>query len=290
MPHVEHAAQSMFEDIYPLLQDFNNPDLTIEKWRRIFDYRWKSDDTHIGNVLIEKGKIVGFLGTLFSSRSIGGRNVRMCNLTSWIVKDGYRSESLRLVMPLLKLRDHTFTNLTLSDRAGAIMKRLGFMNLDTNVRLIFPLPSFHARSGQESVRIVCDDAEVRSILNPVDLQIHADHSEYGCGRVVIQTEDSYCYLLFTRKKAAPAYGRLPFAHIHYISNRSVFLRHLNAVRMHFLKAQKCWLLMVEERLIGNAPVPLSRTRALRVPKMYKSDTLNSSEVDNLYTEMVVLGL
>jgi hypothetical protein len=60
--------------------------------------------------------------------------------------------------------------------------------------------------------------------------------------------------------------------------------------MHFLKAQKCWLLMVEERLIGNAPVPLSRTRALRVPKMYKSDTLNSSEVDNLYTEMVVLGL
>src|SRR5262245_50374537 len=133
MATVEKATPAMFDDIYPLLLELDKTH-SIEKWRTIFDYQWESGEGYVGYTLVDGRKVVGFNGALFSRRIIGGREVKFCNLTSWIVKEQYRTESLRLVFPILNLKGYTFTNLTMNDRAWDVAKRLGFKNLDANIR------------------------------------------------------------------------------------------------------------------------------------------------------------
>jgi hypothetical protein len=288
MATVEKATPSMFDDIYPLLLELDT--LTREKWRLIFDYQWESDEGHVGYALIDDRKVVGFNGALFSRRIIDGREVRFCNLTSWIVKEQYRSESLRLVFPLLNLKGYTLTNLTMNDRAWSITKRLGFKNLDTNLRLLFPAPSLPEISKQAPPVIVSDPTRIAEILDPANLRIFKDHSRYSCGHLVIQDKSSCCYLLYTGKYFKRYNCQVPYGYIHYISDRSIFLKHLNKINLHFLKSQRYLFLAVDGRLIRNEPIPYSKVYPLKIPKMYKSEILTGEQVDNLYSELVVLGI
>ncbi len=279
----------MFDDIYPLLLDLDNTH-SREKWRSIFDYKWESDEGYVGYALVDDRKVVGFNGTLFSRRIIDGREVRFCNLTSWVVKEQYRSEAMRLVFPILNLRNYTLTNLTMNDKAWSITKRLGFKNLDTNTRLLFPAPELTGTAKEDSMVIVSDQTRITEILDPMNLRIFRDHLQYECGHLVIHDKYSYCYLLYTGKRYKKYNWEIPYGQIHYISNRSVFLKYLNKIKFHFLKNQKYLFLAVDERLIGNKPIPYSKVYQLKIPRMYKSEILTGDQVDNLYSELVVLGL
>ncbi|MCI0387153.1 MAG: hypothetical protein MOB07_00045 [Acidobacteria bacterium] len=289
MATVEKATPAMFDDIYPLLLEL---DIThsMEKWRKIFDYQWESGEGYVGYALVDGRKVVGFNGAIFSRRMIDGREVRFCNLTSWVVREQYRTESLRLVFPILNLKGYTLTNLTMNDRAWDIAKRLGFKNLDTNIRLIFLVPGLSASSKEDPPVIVSDQSRIAEILDPVDLIIFRDHLQYNCGHLVIQDKHGYSYLLYTEKTYKKYNCDVPYVHIQYISNRSVFLKRLNKIKTYFLKSRKYLFLAVDERLIGNRPIPYSKVYQLKIPRMYKSEILTGEQVDNLYSELVVLGL
>ena len=289
MAAVEKVTPAMFEDVYPLLSELEDTH-SREEWRKIFDYQWESDEGYVGFALVDDRKVVGFNGAIFSRRIIGGRGARFCNLTSWIVKEKYRTESMRLVFPVLKLNGYTVTNLTMNDRAWEITRRLGFKNLDTTVRILFPVPGLSATWKEEAPVIVSDRSRIAEILDPVNLKIFIDHSHYNCGHLVVQDQYSYSYIIYTRKRYRKYNCDIPYAHIHYISDRSAFLRRINKIKLYFLKSRKYFFLAVDERLIGNATIPYSKVYQLKVPRMYKSDILSREQIDNLYSELVVLGL
>ena len=289
MAVVEKVTPAMFDDVYPLLSGLEGAH-SWEEWRKIFDYQWESDEGYVGYALFDDRKVVGFNGAIFSRRIIDGREARFCNLTSWIVKEQYRTESLRLVFPFLKLKGYTITNLTMNDRAWEVTRRLGFKNLDTNVRVLFLVPGLSITKKEEAPIIVSDLSRIAEILDPVNLKIFIDHSHYNCGHLVIQDKYGYSYIIYTRKRYRKYNCEFSYAHIHYISDRSAFLRRLNKVKSYFLKSRKYFFLAVDERLIGNATIPYSKTYQLKIPRMYKSDVLSREQVDNLYSELVVLGL
>ncbi|MBO0857525.1 MAG: hypothetical protein J2P21_03540 [Chloracidobacterium sp.] len=289
MTFVEKVTPAMFDDIFPLLLELGG-DHPREKWRKIFDYKWDSDEGYVGYALVDDRKVVGFNGAIFSRRIIDGKEARICNLTSWIVKEQYRTESLRLVFPYLRLKGYTITNLTMNDRAWEVTKRLGYKNLDTNVRLLFPVPGLSATRNEEASLILSDQSRIKETLDPVDLKIFIDHSHYDCGHLVIQSKYGYSYIIYTRKRYRKYNYDFPYAQIHYISDRRSFLRHLNKVKSYFLKTRKYFFLAVDERLIGNASIPYSKSYQLKIPRMYKSDVLCREQVDSLYSELVVLGL
>jgi hypothetical protein len=261
-----------------------------EKWRTIFNYRWESDEGYVGYALVDDRKVVGFNGAIFSQRIIDGREVRFCNLTSWIVKEQYRSESMRLVFPFLSLKGYTLTNLTMNERAWEVTKRLGFKNLDTNIRLLFPVPGLSAFGKEDPPAIVSDQSRIAEILDPVNLRIFRDHLQYNCGHLVIQDKYGYSYILYTGKSYKKYNCSVPYAHIQYISDRSVFLKHIDRIKPYVLKTRKYLFLAVDERLIGNRPIPYSKVYKLKIPRMYRSEILTGEQVDNLYSELVVLGL
>ena len=279
----------MFDDVYPLLSELDGS-YSREKWRKIFDYQWESDEGYVGFALVDDRKVVGFNGAIFSRRIIDGREARFCNLTSWIVKEQYRTESLRLVFPVLKLKGYTITNLTMNERAWEITRRLGFKNLDTTVRILFLVPGLSATRKEEAPVIVSDQSKIAGILDPVNLKIFRDHLYYNCGHLVIQDKYGYSYIVYTRKHYRKYNFDIPYAQIHYISDRSAFLRSLNKIKSYFLKSLKYFFLAVDERLIGNATIPYSKVYQLEIPRMYKSEGLSREQVDSLYSELVVLGL
>jgi hypothetical protein len=289
MTAVEKVTPAMFDDVYPLLSELNSA-RSREKWREIFDYQWGSDEGYVGYALVDDRKVVGFNGAIFSRRIIDGSEARICNLTSWIVKEQYRTESLRLVFPFLNLKGYTITNLTMNDRAWEVTRRLGFKNLDTIVRILFPVPGLSATSKEEAPVIISDQSGIAEILDPVNLKIFIDHSHYNCGHLVIQDKYGYSYIIYTRKHYRKYNCDIPYANIHYISDRGAFLRLLNKVKSYFLKSRKYFFLAIDERLIGNATIPYSKVYQLKIPRMYKSEVLSREQIDSLYSELVVLGL
>jgi RimJ/RimL family protein N-acetyltransferase len=289
MTVVEKVTSAMFDDVFPLLLELDST-YSREKWREIFDYQWESDEGYVGYALVDDRKVVGFNGAIFSRRIIDGREARFCNLTSWVVKEQYRTESMRLVFPFLRLKGYTITNLTMNERAWEVTRRLGFKNLDTTVRIIFPVPGLSATRKEEAPVIVSDQGKIAEMLDPANLKIFIDHSHYDCGHLVIQDKYGYSYIIYTRKRYRKYNYDFSYAHIHYISDRSGFLRRLNKIKLYFLKSRKYFFFAVDERLIGNAAIPYSKAYQLKIPRMYKSDVLSREQVDNLYSELVILGL
>ena len=178
----------------------------------------------------------------------------------------------------------------MNERAWEITRRLGFKNLDTTVRILFPVPGLSAARKEEAPVIVSDQSKIAAILDPVNLKIFIDHSHYNCGHLVIQDKYGYSYIIYTRKRSRKYNCDFSYAQIHYISDRSAFLRGLNKVKSYFLKSRKYFFLAVDERLIGNATIPYSKAYQLKIPRMYKSEVLSREQVDNLYSELVVLGV
>ncbi|MBI4645685.1 MAG: hypothetical protein HY738_03570 [Bacteroidia bacterium] len=66
MSTVRKAYPGDFEFIVPLLEKFNNPEFTKERWHRLFKKHWESDEEHIGYVMIDNDIPVGFFVTIFN--------------------------------------------------------------------------------------------------------------------------------------------------------------------------------------------------------------------------------
>src|ERR1700691_3014527 len=139
---VRAVGEEAFEDVYPLFGGFPTKSMSKEDWRRmLFAYPW-SDNPKRGFALYVDGQAVGFLGTIFSARELAGRMERVCSLSSWIVLPEHRDASIKLVTPILRLKDHTILNPTPSPVAYEIFKKLGFVPLESERLILPPVPGF----------------------------------------------------------------------------------------------------------------------------------------------------
>ena len=157
MTSVRKATKEDFDHIFPLFQGFaTHTQVNPQDWKKIFSPLWSGQREQFGYVLEDGNEAVGFLGTLYSLRMIQGEKREFCNLTSWIVRQDYRSESLSLLFPLMGGKDLTLTNFTASNRVIEVLLRLGFQSLEDHYRMILPLPVArrkyydHLRSGANS--------------------------------------------------------------------------------------------------------------------------------------------
>lgn len=83
---IENATEKDFESIYPLFADFNNPHLTKDDWRRLFQHGHDTEEGYNGLMMKSGGSVVGFIGLIFSKRQINEVSRRFLNLSGWIVK------------------------------------------------------------------------------------------------------------------------------------------------------------------------------------------------------------
>ena len=280
MPELKRVDASMFEDVHALLLEFENPRVTEDQWRSLFVPRWNADEGYAGYALTDGGRVVGFLGYVFSSREIEGRAERFCNLSSWIVKPEHRADSLKLLLPALKLREHTVTNLTPRPSVAVILEKLGFRRLETGVRVVPPLP-FGPGRGCE---VTTDRREIAGALRGREAVLFRDHADLPCGHVLMREADASCYLVHTKRR----YRGIGFTHVHHLSDPEVFARNVGSVRGLLARVNGTPVTMVDRRFLGTTTVPGSFSKDYPAPLLYRSETVPATAIDNLYSELVLL--
>ena len=202
---------------------------------------------------------------------------RFCDLGTWYVLPEYRSHSIRLIKALLAQNGYHFTALTPGEKTMAIQAQLGFHRLDTSAALIPNLP-WPSRPGR--TKVSSDPDVIESTLTGAELELYRDHAQALAARHVVLTRDQdSCYVMYREMRQKG----VPFASVLHVSNPQLFHRAMIPLTRHLLIRHRLVATRAELRTIGHQPLlSLKRTSW---PKMYRSDSLDPDQIDDLYSEL-----
>jgi hypothetical protein len=283
MPTIRKAVSTDFERVYPLLQGFEGSPISKELWRKLFVSPWKTPEDFCGYLLLKDDEVKGFLGLIFSYRIINGRAEKLCNMTSWIVREECRGESLLMLMEVLKLRDYTLTNFTASPTVATILSKLGFSEFPIDQLVLLPVPSI-AWPGR-GPRCVFDLRAMRSKLSGENLRIFDDHQGLNCQHLLFCSDDGDCYVVLkkTRRKG------LSFAKVHYLSNARVFREGMNRLTARICLRLGVFGVMVDERYVAGNILRAAAKYPHQRKGYFKSDSIvDENLIDTIYSELVIL--
>lgn len=300
MVQLRKIQSDLFTNLHDTFLREDDPLSNEQDWRNVFDYQWKTEFDHCGYALVDGDEVVGMIGMVFSERLIDGTTRKFCNLHTWWVRPDHRGRSLALLRPVLKLDDYTITHFTPDDEVRAVAQRLGFQELNSQLKMLLP-----RRRGSDSgsdLQIMTDPQSIQARLSPSDRKIFADHQPYGLRHLLVQRGDvqrgdvqgddvqgdgDSCYLIY----AHVVRHRLPYCHIHYISNHAIFERYETVIRSTILGQDKANFVAVDRRLIDPS-MKLRRSFNFWAPAhgLYKSTSLQPDQIDHLYSDVAFLKL
>jgi len=223
---------------------------------------------------------------IFSQRRIDEKVEKFCNLTAWFVRKEYRGRAIALLLPLLAMKDYTITDLTPSKKVYKIQNKLGFKDLETKGRLLLPFGRRLFQPKYSPINLTHDLAAIEQKLEGQNLKIFNDHKHYRCFHFLLTGKDRYCYIIYTKLRRK----RTQHVHLHYISDLDLFALAYRDIRKSILAHAKARFLLIDSRFVKNKKLPLSICLPYRAPKQYISSTLKPEQIDNLYSELVVLNL
>ncbi|MRI31600.1 hypothetical protein EOPP23_01155 [Endozoicomonas sp. OPT23] len=272
---VRPATADDFDAVYPLLRELNSTRFSREIWQRLFTNLWERENWSPGYVLDNGERIVGFLGALFYKTELNGEDHTVCNLTAWIVEDAYRSNSIMLLMPFLKMKQTTLTSLTSSREAYKVYKKLGFRDIEQASRILYPVPSLC-----NSFKVLTSEDEVKPLLRKDELECYQNHQCLDIAQLVITDGSESCFLQITR--------RLGRGQIQKVSNPEFFQRVIGKVCRKVCRAIDVNSLQVDERFLAGKSVLLSRKKCFPQEKQAKG-ALSDMLIDGAYSELSVLA-
>jgi N-acetylglutamate synthase-like GNAT family acetyltransferase len=284
---IREAVEGDFETIYPLLLEFKSTHVTKNDWRRLFVKHSNTDENYFGYILLDRDIVIGFMGLIFSRRLICGKVKKFCNMTSWIIKDGYRGKGLGdlMLQHLFKLKDYTITNLTSAKvMSNWLRTKYGFKQFETGFIVIPPLPGIGYFTDKCS--LLFGGSAVRGNMDEDNIRIYSDHAECKCTHIVLKTPHELCYMILTKTRK----NNLPFAEIHYISNIQMLIKHIKYIRVALPVRLGVFGLLLENRILKGHEISNVIRKYLPPFRLYKSDVLENPCIsDNLYTELLTLN-
>ena len=239
---------------------------------------WKVEAPNHGFVLRDGQRIVGAFTAFYSERLVAGKMEPFCDLGTWYVLPEFRFHSIRLIKALLAQDGYHFTALTPNDKVVSIQTRLGFSPLDTSAALIPNLP-WPTPPGRASIST--DPDVIESMLAGRELELYRDHAQALAARhiVLLRGPDS-CYVMYRETKVKG----VPVAVIVHVSNPRLFHHAILPLTRHLLIRHRLLATLAELRIVGPRP-PLS-FKVTSWPKIYRSDSLEPDQIDDLYSELV----
>jgi hypothetical protein len=264
------------------LHEHLNSDVPAEDWARGMQIPWPVAEEHVGFMLLDESAVVGAQLTYYSVRSINGSRERFCNLAAWCVLPAYRAYSLRLLRTILRQEGYHFTTLTPIPDVATINLKFGFHFLDTATALVpgIPWPSWPGR-----YEITEDPALIERALSGPNLRIYRDHvGAPAAHHLLLRRGNDRCYVMF---RWLPG-RRLRFAAILHVSDARLFCAMTRPLARYMLFHHGAVGTLAEGRIAPGrlrASIPLRK----RPRKMFRSKTLSSDQIDDLYSELVCLS-
>ena len=274
-----------FDEVYPLLATFDGGGLPRDDWRlMLFDYPWASGPCR-GFGLYDGAKPVGFLGTIFSTRRIQGREERVCNFSSWIVKDEYRGSSVMMMRPLVaQLPEYTLVGHTPIPTTIAVFSRLGFQTLESEELLLPALPS--PRQALRALRgsFACSARSLEEELGEEERTFYRNLSYARARHLLLRRGDRRCYLVarLGRRKG------MRVAELLYIGDRAFFWENHLLAQAAFAVTMGAVALAVDRRFADGFSTPYAVRRPK--PRIYRPSRpdIPPVAIDGLYSELMML--
>lgn len=270
--------------------------ISNEQRFRMFNNYWNIPNHFAGYVAEVDNKIVGYIGTICSEISKDNQIEKICNLTSWYLKEEYRNHGigLKLLMPIIGMKSYTITNLSPTKDAYKLLKNLGFKDLETGHYLLFPFLKIRS-IFRNKCELITNHDRIKTFLTEKETKIFNDHihSDFDCKHIVITRKDEkHLYLIISRlnmKRLKLTKFNFFFGKISYINDISIF-KSWNV----FFRNKLCWFMKVpfiaiDKRFLGVHKPYLSIHKKLNVPLVYKSKKLKEFEITELYSEFFTLS-
>jgi hypothetical protein len=261
-----------------------NAKISAEAWVQSLIHPWCASRPNFGFQAHDGQQRVGVFCAIYSDQLIDGRCERFCNPHSWCVLPDYRSDSINLLLHLIRQREYQFTMLTPNPKVAKIFLHLGFKRLDDAVTVLPNLPSVRAATG---AHVCCSRPDLISAYLP-----DSARRDYEAHRAMPWLEflafgksGETCLVVYKRER----WKRLPCALIIDISDPIAFDRHLHLMQHHLLLQHGLLVSRVERRFLVRRPnVAYSERRTQ--PKLFLSKNLKDSQIRDLYSELVALDL
>ena len=282
MVELKNVSNELMDSVLGLLQSFQGAYFTTEQWKKILNYDWGQNEDYYGFALVDNNNVVGFLGLIFSVRMIGNKRELFCNLSSWIVKDEYRNHALKLLYPVLKMRNYTITNFTSFKEGVDIMKRFGFVSVDSFSRIILTGP-LCLKSNKCHVLKWDDNSCI--YLPEYQKQMARDHFIYGCESVIMKNNEQQCLIIMSQRMKAG----VRYYYVHYISDIHLFLDNIGVFRAWLFWHRRAACFVIDERFMRSKAIFMSYSRKLPSPRLVKNNNnLMFEQIDSLYSELIIL--
>lgn len=288
MPELVKIRSELFPKLYEAFLHDDDPLSDEQDWRNVFDYQWEQDEDHAGYALLEDEHVIGMMAMAFSQRLIDGHRHKFCNLHTWWVHEDHRGRSVAMLRPLLNLDGYTVTHFTPCDRIRALTRRLGFVELDLQMKALLPLGrTGKQQTGGNSIRLYFDQEIDVSRLAEPDQRILQDHLPYRAGHLFADDGRESCYILYTHVVRY----RINYCHIQYVSNREFFLRNEPLIRKALLKRHRVWIVVVNSRQFRDQKFRRSFDFWAPAHAVFKpTGDICQDQIDSLYSDVVMLRL
>jgi len=273
------------EDAERVCRFLATPRMPATAWRPLFEHAWSAgwEGAAKGYLLVVgEERIVGFLAVTGAERRSGGRIARVWNLGIWSVIPDYRAWSLLLLQAATADLDATYTDLTAVPAVGRVLQRMGFQPLDREMRLMPPFASLSTLHRRGAL-VEADPVKVRALLGEADRRVFDDHAPYPCLQLALLAEGRVAHIVLKRRVKR----RIPVSWLMRCGDPVLLTAHLERVKLAALVRQRTLALVADARLLGAArPVGIALAR----PVWFRSPTFTAADLDNLYSELVLLPI
>ncbi len=317
MYKIRKAYQDDFEKVYPLFQYFNNDKLRKDDWAALFKPICRELNIGFYGFVCENindNEIIGFLGGISSIREFNGNSFKICSLTSLVLKPEYRKQNLsfKLIESASQLEDFHIQVVSPISKTIHLYESLGFKINQTTHKTI--LPAFHKSLFNKNVKIHINNNNILlGLLSVKDKKIYKDHQLSYCNHIIIKDRSEYCYLVikptdFTNRILLSSRiistlnkiwhklfrknimgNKIKIGLIHYVSNPQFFSKNILNCSYKICKELKIKGMSVNSIYINKRSFFIINNY-LTSFGVYKSDTLNSDDLDTLYSELVLFDL
>jgi GNAT superfamily N-acetyltransferase len=280
---VRPAVAADIDAVCRLLHEQMNRRLVIERWRRLMTYPWLEPKPDFGRVAEVDGKVVGFVGSVYADRQINGRRERVVSMSSWYLDKAYRGRGLGFELMRSATEDErfTYTMLTVSPRNLAMLPGLGYRILDHDRRVWVA-----EGSPQDWLHVEQDPTRIEARVDANQQRMLEDHRAQPIRPILLSAHGRSCLAIFSVKRKG---ADITYFDVLHLSDPHFFADHAQAIANALLPRDGEARLAADTRLLHGRE-DIGQVQPMPVARYYKSMSLSPAEVDNMYSELLLLDL
>ena len=273
-----HAGD--IEPVALLLHEQMNRKIAPGRWRRLMTYDWMADKPNLGFVAEAAGRIVGYVGAVYSDRQVAGKSERLVNICAWYLEKAHRGAGAgeRLMAEATANPDWHYNIMTSSSRTLEILGRVGYRVLDDTRH-------DWQRDGGAALALERDPARIAEGATDIERKILADHARLPVTPVLVQDAGRRVLAVFSVTKKG---DDRPWCDLLYVGDTAL-MGNGQALANAILPSDDA-VLSADARFCGEVQPAGARQVTLPVPRFVKSSSLSGAAVDHLYTELQLMGL